>query len=258
MEKESCRCFAHITLSAGETFTLPQHIEQLVGLIYLRSGSGILFEQAHGSIAMEKKSAVLYPGWEQRRMTVCEDSSLLISAFRCGQPEETLNSWSETSGPVQDCRCLPEAQRLLPQLDAFSPGMEQAPGIQLATQLLLMLLGRSGDSGAPAYLQAMRHIIETRYAEDITLDMLSAQVGRSKFHLSRSFREYFHMSPNAYLTSVRLSQAAELLTGTELSVREIGKRVGFDNNAYFTARFKEKYSHPPREYRFMKRTVESK
>jgi len=32
--------------------------------------------------------------------------------------------------------------------------------------------------------------------------------------------------------------------------------VGFANNAYFTARFKEKYGRPPREYRLMGRRPE--
>lgn len=256
MERESYRWLAHITLEAGETFSLPQHIEQLVGLVYFRLGSGILLEKDSGSIMLEGKSAALYPGWEPRRLTVCEKSVLLIGAFRCDRPDEVLAGWMEKSGPVQDCRGLPDAQRLLPQLDALSPGLEQSA--QLATQLLLTMLGRAGGEDVPAYLQVMSRIIETRYAEDITLDLLSAQVGKSKFHLSRAFREHYQMSPGAYLTSVRLTRAAELLTGTDLPVREIGQQVGFANNAYFTARFKEKYGHPPREYRFMNRTTEVK
>lgn len=258
MERESCRYLAHLALAAGETFTLPQHIEQLVGLIYLRSGSGILLEQAHNSLPLERKSAVLYPGWEKRRLTVCEDSILLMSAFRCSQPEKMLADWNEKSGPVQDCLSLPDAQRLLPQLDAVSLGLDQASGLQLAAQLLLSLLGRFDCSDVPAYLQTMRHIIDTCYAEDVTLDMLSVRVGKSKFHLSRSFREHYQMSPNAYLTSVRLTRAAELLAGTSLPVQEIRRQVGFSSNAYFTARFKEIYGCPPREYRILSRADKTK
>lgn len=251
MEIEGCRCLAHIALAADETLTLPQHIEQLIGLVYLHTGSGILLGREEGSVALEAKSAALYPGWEQRRLTVCEDSALLLGAFRCGAPEETLAEWERGGEPVRDCRSLPGARHFLAQLDALSPALEQSPGVQPATQLLLALLGRSGNAEIPAYLQSMRHTIETRYGEDITLEMLSAQVGKSKFHLSRAFREYYQMTPSAYLTTVRLSRAAELLTTTSLPVREIGQLVGFFNNAYFTARFKEKYGRPPREYRFM-------
>lgn len=256
MEIEGCRCLAHIAVVAGETFTLPQHIEQLIGLVYLHTGSGILLGREDGSVALEAQSAALYPGWEQRRLTACEDSALVLAAFRCGEPEEVLAAWERADGPARDCRSLPGARHFLPQLDALSPAPEQAPGVQPATQLLLSLLGQSGRAEIPAYLQAMRHTIETRYGEDITLEMLSAQVGKSKFHLSRAFREYYQMTPGAYLTTVRLSRAAELLTTTALPVREIGRLVGFANNAYFTARFKEKYGRPPREYRLMGRRPE--
>ena len=107
---------------------------------------------------------------------------------------------------------------------------------------------------ASRYLRAVCRIIEARYRENLTLEGLASQVGKSKFHLSRAFQERYHTTPGEYLATVRLTHAARLLADTDLPVREVGLSVGVANSAYFTALFKRRYGCPPREYRILSRS----
>ena len=44
-------------------------------------------------------------------------------------------------------------------------------------------------------------------SKDITLDDLSKQVGLSKYHLARSFKEEYGLTPQEYQLSLRMQQA---------------------------------------------------
>ena len=61
------------------------------------------------------------------------------------------------------------------------------------------------------------------------------------------------MTPSAYLTSVRLSKAAEMLSNGNFTVSSISESVGFSNPYYFSEVFKKKYLVPPARYRAMQR-----
>jgi len=57
------------------------------------------------------------------------------------------------------------------------------------------------------------------------------------------------MTPHAYLTGVRLEQAARLLATTDLSMLEISLRVGYASPSHFAKAFKTWTGLTPREYR---------
>lgn len=105
----------------------------------------------------------------------------------------------------------------------------------------------------PAHVQQMKLLMDTEYDQELSLDVLAARLGKSKYQLSRAFCHYYHDTPGAYLTSVRLNRAAELLRNTQLPVKEISLQVGFPNDAYFISLFKKHFGVPPRQYRMARR-----
>lgn len=230
MEAGDCRSIAQLSSLCEETFTLPvPKQESVIGLLYLRAV----------------------------RLTIQGGTSALLCSFHCERAEELLTRYRQTHNAAENLRQRAEMKRLLGQLDALSPTVGQNPLAEPAAWLLTLLLGQQPEGAEiPVYLRRVRQLIEQRYAEDLTLESLAAQVGRSKFHLSHAFRMYYQMTPGAYLTAVRLSRAAELLVDSDLPVREIGRRVGIPNSTYFTSLFKQRYGRPPREYRFVERTTE--
>ena len=57
------------------------------------------------------------------------------------------------------------------------------------------------------------------------------------------------MSPQAYLTSVRLSKAAEMLANENFTISSISESTGFASPYYFSEVFKKKYLVSPAKYR---------
>lgn len=106
-------------------------------------------------------------------------------------------------------------------------------------------------STAPKKLSVaeVKEYLEQHYAEKITLDELSKQFFINKYYLTRVFKEQFGQSITAYLTSLRITHAKQLLRFSEKSVEEIGLECGLGQLHYFSRVFKEVEGVPPSIYR---------
>lgn len=71
----------------------------------------------------------------------------------------------------------------------------------------------------------------------------------SHFHLHRVFSAAFGHTPGQYLRMRRLATAHELLLATELGIREIGARAGFENFSAFIRSFRRDYGVAPGSFR---------
>ena len=96
---------------------------------------------------------------------------------------------------------------------------------------------------------AVKHYIDTHYAEHITLESLSRLACVNKTTLCRAFKSIISMSPIAYVGFRRIEVARELLTGTSKSVGEIAAAVGYQNIFHFSRQFREAQGKSPTEYR---------
>jgi YesN/AraC family two-component response regulator len=70
----------------------------------------------------------------------------------------------------------------------------------------------------------------------------------SPYKLSKIAKEYFGMSIPEYINQIRLNKAVEWMENSKLSIQEIMRRVGVENESYFYKLFKAKFGMTPREY----------
>lgn len=82
-----------------------------------------------------------------------------------------------------------------------------------------------------------------------TVATLAGRVGVARATLARRFTALVGEPPIAYLTSWRLTVAADLLIGTDQTVSAIAHRVGFANPFAFSAAFKRRYGLSPQQFR---------
>lgn len=92
-------------------------------------------------------------------------------------------------------------------------------------------------------------MIENRYADDLSLDLLADRLNLSAAYLSVYIKEKTGANFSDHLNAVRIRKAKELLAGTELSVQEISARIGYRNVTSFNRMFKKITGIPPGEYR---------
>jgi hypothetical protein len=78
---------------------------------------------------------------------------------------------------------------------------------------------------------------------------MAKQVNLSRARLCYLFKSESGMSAYRYLKSLRMKEAAVLLSTTFLSVKEIMARVGFGDESHFVKDFKKIYGMTPTEYR---------
>ena len=69
----------------------------------------------------------------------------------------------------------------------------------------------------------------------------------SRYHVL--FKETVGMSPRAYITMLRMRHACDLLNNTNLTVKQIGALVGYEDSHFFCKTFKSKIGVSPSLYR---------
>ena len=92
-------------------------------------------------------------------------------------------------------------------------------------------------------------LMHTQLDQDLTLKELAAASYLSPFHFSRLFKKLTGASPHNYLAGIRAARAQLLLAETDLSVTEVGARVGYLSGSHFTKAFRLATGATPREFR---------
>jgi AraC-like DNA-binding protein len=92
-------------------------------------------------------------------------------------------------------------------------------------------------------------LMHTQLDQDLTLRALAAASYLSPFHFARLFKKLTGASPHNYLAGIRAARAQLLLADTDLSVTEIGARVGYLSGSHFTKAFRLATGATPREFR---------
>src|ERR1044071_2495202 len=83
----------------------------------------------------------------------------------------------------------------------------------------------------------------------LTLGKMAESVNLSAPYFCFLFKSITGVPPAKYLKKLRMQQAANLLTTTFLSVKEIVRRVGLTDESHFVRDFKRLYGMTPSEYR---------
>ena len=83
----------------------------------------------------------------------------------------------------------------------------------------------------------------------VTIQQVAEDLGVSYSNFRKLFKEYTGLSPSTYQQDLRLQRAKELLTTTDLSIKEIAYRLNFESPDYFSAKFRNKTGHRPSEFR---------
>jgi AraC-like DNA-binding protein len=84
---------------------------------------------------------------------------------------------------------------------------------------------------------------------DLSVEMLSQEVGLSRVHIHRKMKDLTHQTTRDFIKNIRLQQAATLLQqNPSLTVSDVAYKVGFQNLSHFSTSFKEKYGVSPKDY----------
>lgn len=98
-------------------------------------------------------------------------------------------------------------------------------------------------------LGAATEYLKSNFSKKISLSDLAKTIGISPSGLIKKFRKQLGITPQRYLSELRLQRAKDLLTNTALSVSQISEETGFESVYYFSKFFKKETGDSPSEYR---------
>ena len=93
--------------------------------------------------------------------------------------------------------------------------------------------------GLERYLRA-RAFLETEFHRVRRSEDAARQLGMTAETLCRLFHQYARTSPYQLLLTLRVNLAVDLLLGTDLLVKEVAERAGFDDPLHFSRVFKRR------------------
>ncbi|MCS3917920.1 helix-turn-helix domain-containing protein [Fervidibacter sacchari] len=98
-------------------------------------------------------------------------------------------------------------------------------------------------------LQPVLQLVEERLADKLSVKEMAKAANCSERHLRRIFKETLGMSPKKWLLQRRLQRAALLLTQTDLTVKIVANKCGFEDLSLFNRQFRQRFGQPPTHYR---------
>jgi AraC-like DNA-binding protein len=84
---------------------------------------------------------------------------------------------------------------------------------------------------------------------EFTVEDLSVAIGVGRTTMFNKIKSLTGLSPVEFIRDIRIKRAAQLLTESQLLIKEVSFMSGFSDTKYFGKCFKAKYGMTPLEYR---------
>lgn len=97
--------------------------------------------------------------------------------------------------------------------------------------------------------------IDGHYTDTLSIQFLSDLFGTSYNTLERKFKANSGLTPQQYITDLRMRKACEYLKETNLNIETIALALGFQDKFYFSRAFKKKMNATPGAYRTTHTTI---
>jgi AraC family transcriptional regulator len=162
--------------------------------------------------------------------------------------------------PVNDALLRYLLGQIADEIANASPGWREVLG-SLVNQLTIHLLRshvnvkRSEEielSRVGLVDRRLRRAVEFMHdncARELGLNEIAEAAYLSPFHFARLFKKITGATPHAYLASLRVERARRLLAETDLTLADVGARVGYESQSHFTKVFREATGLTPRAFR---------
>lgn len=99
------------------------------------------------------------------------------------------------------------------------------------------------------FLKKAAEIIDLQMMNpQFSVNKLASEVGMSQSVLYRKIKAITNLSPNDFIKNIRLDKAAKILLKEDLTIAEVGYKVGFNDPKYFSRSFKKQFGLNPSDY----------
>jgi AraC-like DNA-binding protein len=111
------------------------------------------------------------------------------------------------------------------------------------------------STGADFRVRKAVRLISDNLAGDLEFDRVARESGLSRPHFYKLFRHCLGVTPNMFMTMLRMEKAVSLLAASDRSVTDIGYDLGFSSQSVFTRIFSANVGMAPSDYRRVVRVI---
>ena len=122
-----------------------------------------------------------------------------------------------------------------------------------ATEINRQLNTQSNQSTQTESFKRVIQFIDKNMSSNLTLESVAHSTFLSPNYISQLLKQKTGLAFVGWLTMKRMEKAQELLLMTDNRISEIANEVGFEDEGYFTRRFKQKFNFSPSEFRARRR-----
>ena len=234
-------------------------------LIFYVDGDAASIMSGDAECKLDPQNATAVSPWEPHSFQVADDEECICLvlyikpmwflenttsaefALKFGRPDLVLND--EVSDLVNRLTALLLENEDQVQFDQLLFGLTKA-SFDLSWSLA------EGDYRGQAYnrfsdyrVRRSLRLIQETMCEDIEMEKLARNVGLSRPHFFKLFKQYMGVTPNVYMNTLRSERAIEELLGSDKTVTDIAFDLGFSSQASFTRFFSSNVGIAPSEYR---------
>jgi AraC family transcriptional regulator len=117
-------------------------------------------------------------------------------------------------------------------------------------------VGASSTSRPQVQERRLRQVVEMIESEpSCSIRELALKVSLSSAHLQRLFKQETGAQLGSFIAERRLQKAAQLLTISNLSIKEIAHTVGYGHHSSFVRAFQRRFAQSPKHYRLQPDTM---
>lgn len=103
-------------------------------------------------------------------------------------------------------------------------------------------------AGSDRFAKVIEYI-EANYRGSLEVAELARIACLSESQFRKRFVKLFKISPQQFITRIRVQTAAKLLAGTDTAIAEVALKCGFCDQSYFTRQFSGFFGISPKKYR---------
>lgn len=247
------------------------HMHSFWELFHLKKGSLIVNSESN-LIRLDADQMLIIPPNTYHSSAFSENAikeSVFFTFERVKKPEDDEKLYDTVLGVFSGCGfCKIEDYKYLSLLLAaalendatceFAKGWRmRANAIELIFSLCdkVQAIAQTGfDNTLPpstywVYKYAIDRLLDTYYSNDISLEFLSKKLFVSPQNITRIISSAYGKSFNELKLELKMRNAKKMLRETELSVSEIGEKIGYTTSRGFLSAFTKYEGCTPSEYR---------
>lgn len=240
----------------------PLHWHDFYELEYIHSGHAVQIINGKEYDAVPGTAVLLSPTDFHCYKNVSSGDPLIVCNVKFSDlilPSEVRAGLCTLHQPVYGLtrQVKPIFDRLHEEYNSDAYGRDQyilAGIVQLC--VLLLRNGRevggcvqTGEGSAHSLIQEAVLYIRNHYRDTITVEEVAKVVRLTPNYFSEYFKKQTGVKFSSYVQKLRLEFAVSLLKMSDLSVKQVADRSGFNSAAYFSNAFKDSFGISPEQFR---------